>query len=331
MSEEVGSIFEVVRKVRKREPMSDDEVELAKRSIADRGSWMALLHPSHSVHHRMLLRLRQPRTSAWSHALGANISRGDSHVDVHNPGHSAAQERRLETACAESASSPGRHRRRGRRHALSSTPMAAVGFRSERGPVLISVMLSTGSGRHRFDGAGDRHSVDRRRAGRLPPVPVVVLRIPAGTGRHHADLREALRHLRPQTDPAAGNRAVPGGLDPVRCGVEHACADHLSGDTGPRRRRGPTHGDNDRRGYLHGGRARQSAGLPGQRVGHVRRSSGRCWAASSRSWGSGVACSSSTSRCVCWRRGCSIGTSTRRSPPGIGRSILWARCCWRRR
>jgi Kef-type K+ transport system membrane component KefB len=46
MSEEVGSIFEVVRKVRKREPMSDDEVELAKRSIGDRGSWMAYSIPA---------------------------------------------------------------------------------------------------------------------------------------------------------------------------------------------------------------------------------------------------------------------------------------------
>jgi hypothetical protein len=46
MSEEVGSIFGVVRKVRKREPMSEDEVDLAKQAIADRGSLMAYSIPA---------------------------------------------------------------------------------------------------------------------------------------------------------------------------------------------------------------------------------------------------------------------------------------------
>src|SRR5882757_9111731 len=46
LSEEVGSIFGVVRKVRKREPMSSDEVDLAKQAIADRGSLMAYSIPA---------------------------------------------------------------------------------------------------------------------------------------------------------------------------------------------------------------------------------------------------------------------------------------------
>jgi Kef-type K+ transport system membrane component KefB len=46
MSEEVGSIFAVMRKLRKREPMSTDELDLARQVIADRGSWMAYSIPA---------------------------------------------------------------------------------------------------------------------------------------------------------------------------------------------------------------------------------------------------------------------------------------------
>ncbi|MGY4650795.1 hypothetical protein [Mycobacterium sp. URHB0021] len=46
MSEDVGSIFGVVRKLRKREPMSDDELSLAEQAITDRGSWMAYSIPA---------------------------------------------------------------------------------------------------------------------------------------------------------------------------------------------------------------------------------------------------------------------------------------------
>jgi hypothetical protein len=46
MGEEVGSIFGVVRKMRKREPMSDDELALAKQVVADRGSLMAFSIPA---------------------------------------------------------------------------------------------------------------------------------------------------------------------------------------------------------------------------------------------------------------------------------------------
>jgi hypothetical protein len=46
MSEEVGSNFAVLRKLRKREPMSTDELDLAKQVVADRGSLMAYSIPA---------------------------------------------------------------------------------------------------------------------------------------------------------------------------------------------------------------------------------------------------------------------------------------------
>ena len=45
ISEEVGSSRVVVRKLRKREPMSSDEWEYAKRIVADRSSFLALCIP----------------------------------------------------------------------------------------------------------------------------------------------------------------------------------------------------------------------------------------------------------------------------------------------
>jgi hypothetical protein len=45
ISEEIGSAFTIVRKVRKREPMSRDELEYAKQIVADRSSPMAFAIP----------------------------------------------------------------------------------------------------------------------------------------------------------------------------------------------------------------------------------------------------------------------------------------------
>jgi len=45
ISEELGSAKTVMAKVRKREPMTDDELTYAKRVVADRGSLMALCIP----------------------------------------------------------------------------------------------------------------------------------------------------------------------------------------------------------------------------------------------------------------------------------------------
>jgi hypothetical protein len=46
MSEEVGGIPRVLRKLRKREPMSDEELAVARQAVSDRGSWMALCIPA---------------------------------------------------------------------------------------------------------------------------------------------------------------------------------------------------------------------------------------------------------------------------------------------
>ena len=45
ISEEIGSAKEVVRKLRKREPMAPEELDYAKQIVADRSSFMALCIP----------------------------------------------------------------------------------------------------------------------------------------------------------------------------------------------------------------------------------------------------------------------------------------------
>lgn len=45
LSEDVGGVAEVLRKLRKREPMTDEEVTLARQAVTDRGSFLALCIP----------------------------------------------------------------------------------------------------------------------------------------------------------------------------------------------------------------------------------------------------------------------------------------------
>jgi hypothetical protein len=45
-SEQLGGIPAVLRKVRKREPLSDEELAVARQAVSDRGSWMALCIPA---------------------------------------------------------------------------------------------------------------------------------------------------------------------------------------------------------------------------------------------------------------------------------------------
>ena len=89
------------------------------------------------------------------------------------------------------------------------------------------------------------------------------------------------------------------GLGAVRVRVEHDLADHLPRRPGPRRRRGAADGDHDRRRHLHGGRARQGAGLHRQRLGRLvgRRPDPRRGLLPARASGAGS--SSSTCRCAC--------------------------------
>jgi hypothetical protein len=46
ISDEVGGIPRVLRKLQKREPMSDEELAVARQALSDRGSWMALCIPA---------------------------------------------------------------------------------------------------------------------------------------------------------------------------------------------------------------------------------------------------------------------------------------------
>jgi hypothetical protein len=46
ISEQLGGIPTVLRKLRKREPMSDDELAVARQAVSDRGSFMALCIPA---------------------------------------------------------------------------------------------------------------------------------------------------------------------------------------------------------------------------------------------------------------------------------------------
>jgi hypothetical protein len=46
MTEEIGGIPRVLRKLRKREPMSDEELAVARQAVTDRGSLMALCIPA---------------------------------------------------------------------------------------------------------------------------------------------------------------------------------------------------------------------------------------------------------------------------------------------
>ena len=102
ISEENWSAKAVLNKVRKREPMSRDELDYAKQIVADRSSPMALCIPG------ALFMLgcfyvfgSLYRLLAWSHALRADIPRADPHVDLHKPRHSASPQRKVERATTE--------------------------------------------------------------------------------------------------------------------------------------------------------------------------------------------------------------------------------------
>jgi hypothetical protein len=46
LSDELGGIPRVLQKLRKREPMSEAELAVARQAVSDRGSWMALCIPA---------------------------------------------------------------------------------------------------------------------------------------------------------------------------------------------------------------------------------------------------------------------------------------------
>ena len=112
-----------------------------------------------------------------------------------------------------------------------------VGLRSERGPVLMAVMLSTALVALDQTIVSHRGAVDRGGPRRLPAVPVAVLGLPARPGRDRAGLRQARRPVRPQAADVLRHRDVPARVGALRPGVEHAGADRGPWPAGPRRGR----------------------------------------------------------------------------------------------
>ena len=92
------------------------------------------------------------------------------------------------------------------------------------------------AGRDRRHDPGHGGAVGRQRPRRLLAVPVAVLDLPAGAGGVGAAVRQVRRPRRSQADDAAGHRDLPGGLGPVRPGLEHGLADRLPRPPGPGRR-----------------------------------------------------------------------------------------------
>ena len=102
LGEEVGVRKAVLDKLRKREPMSQGEVDYAAQVISDCRSLLAYSIPAAAFTDRLLLCVWLSRTVTWSQAHRASTYRVDPHVGVHKPHHSATQGRTVERAFAES-------------------------------------------------------------------------------------------------------------------------------------------------------------------------------------------------------------------------------------
>lgn len=113
---------------------------------------------------------------------------------------------------------------------------------SRRGP-----HAGHGPGRPRRHHRVDRRPPDRRRTRRIRRLLLAVLRLPARRHRHPARLRQALRHLRPQTRTDRRDHRLPHRIRPVRLRLEHGRAHRLPHRAGPRRRRPPGHRPDHRR------------------------------------------------------------------------------------
>ena len=101
-SEEIGSATAVIKKLRKREPMSKDELDFAKQIVADRSSFLAFCIPGTVFMLGCFYVFGSLYHLHGADALRADISRGDTHVDLHEPHHSDAQQREVERASAQS-------------------------------------------------------------------------------------------------------------------------------------------------------------------------------------------------------------------------------------
>ena len=152
---------------------------------------------------------------------------------------------------------------------MNEPTRASVGFRSERGPILIALMLTTGL--VAIDSTILATAVpsivqDLGGFAQFPWLFSIYLLAQAVSVPVYAKL---VRHRRPQADHPDRHRAVPARLGALRLRLEHARADRVPRGAGPRRRRDPADVDHDRRRHLHRRRARQDAGLPRERVGDL--------------------------------------------------------------
>ena len=146
-----------------------------------------------------------------------------------------------------------------------------LGFRSERGPILIALMLSTSL--IALDSTILATAVpsivaDLGGLTQFPWLFSVYLLAQAVSVPVYAKLADTVG---PQAGHPRRHRALPRRQHPLRVRLGHGLAHRHAGPAGARRRRGAAHDDDDRRRHLHRGRARQDPGLHRERLGRVVR------------------------------------------------------------
>jgi hypothetical protein len=95
---DIGLLATVLHKIKHRDPLSEDELGLAREGLSDRGGIVALAIPATLFSLGCFYVFGSLETVAWSHRFGVNLSRRhpDDHVREH--GHPDAQERASEAA-----------------------------------------------------------------------------------------------------------------------------------------------------------------------------------------------------------------------------------------
>ena len=204
-----------------------------------------------------------------------------------------------------------------------------VGLRSDRGPILLALMVSTGL--IAIDAtilATAVPSVVRDLGGfaQFPWLFSVYLLAQAVSVPVYAKLADTFGR---KPLMLFGIGLFLARLDPLRLRLEHALAHRLPRRAGARRRRRAADGHHHRGRHLHRRRARHGPGLPRLRLGGVvrRRPHARRRLLPARACGAGS--SSSTSRCACSPAASSCATSTRRWSAAATRSTTSARGCSR--
>ena len=183
---------------------------------------------------------------------------------------------------------------------MTAPPAEGVGFRSERGPILIALMLSTGL--VAIDSTILATAVpsivhDLGGFSSFPWLFSVYLLAQAVSVPVYAKLSDMVGR-KPIILIGIGLFL----LGSILCGFAWSMPALIAFrvGAGPGRRSGPADGHHDRRRHLHRGRAGQGAGLPGQRLGDLLGGRPDPRRRVLRSSSSGAGSSSSTSRCASW-------------------------------